>query len=55
VAGAREPFVDACAIEQFEARRASDRFSRALGNDAQLLLRPGECRLDIEPSLPAVF
>src|SRR5271167_2864682 len=55
MAGAGEPLVDARTIEQFEPCGSRDRRGRALGDDPQLLLRLGERRLDIEPSLPAVL
>jgi hypothetical protein len=53
--GACEPLVDPRAVEQFEAGGPRDRLRGARGDDAQLLLRLGERRLDIEPSLPAVL
>jgi hypothetical protein len=55
VAGTREPLVDARPVEQIEMSRMRDCIGRALRNYAELLLRLGESRLDIEPSLPAVF
>jgi len=55
MASTREPLVDPRAVEEFEMRGPPDRRRRALGDDPQLLLCLGECRLDIEPSLPAVF
>src|ERR1700719_2660094 len=55
VAGAGEPFVDAGPVEQVEMCGASDRLGCAAGDDGQFLLRLGERRFDIEPSLPAVF
>src|SRR5271167_5217178 len=55
VTGARETLVDAGAVEEFETGRPPDRRSRRIGDDAEFGLRLGQCRLDIEPSLPAVF
>ena len=55
VAGAGEALVDAGAVEEFEMRRPRDRLGRRLRDDAELGLRLGQCRLDIEPGLPAVF
>jgi len=55
VAGAREALVDARAVEQFKMRGVPNRCGRALGYDPQLLLRAGQRRLDVEPSLPAVL
>ena len=55
VAGAREAFVDARAIEQLQSGSPRDRLGRIVRNDAQLRLRPGERDLDVEPGLPAVL
>lgn len=55
VPGARKSLVDAGAVEEFEMRRPPDRLGRRVGDDAELGLRLGQCRLDIEPGLPAIF
>ena len=55
VAGAGEALVDARAVHQVELRRRGDRLGRLGGNDAELGLRVGQRRLDIEPGLPAVL
>jgi len=55
VAGAREPLVDALAVEEVEAGGAGDSLGRFLRDDAELGLRAGQRDLDIEPGLPAVF
>src|SRR6516164_6338087 len=55
VAGARETFVDSCSVEQFQACGTRDCIRSRLRNDAEFRLRLGKCRLDAEPSLPAVF
>src|SRR5207248_4920826 len=55
VAGAGETLVDTGAVEQVEPGGAHDRLGRFGRDDAELGLGAGQCRLDIEPGLPAVF
>jgi hypothetical protein len=55
VAGAREAFVDALAVEQFEACRARDRLGGLLRDDVELGLGARQRRLDIKPGLPTVL
>src|SRR5215471_11882129 len=55
VTRAREPLLDACAVEELQARRPRDRLGCCTGDDVELGLRFGERHLDVEPSLPARF
>ena len=55
VAGAGKALVDAGTVEQFEPGRARDRLRRPLGDDAEVLLRLSQRRLDLEPGLPAAL
>ena len=55
VAGARQAFVDARAIQEFKAPGTCDGVGRRGGNDRQLCLRLGQSHLDVEPGLPTAL
>ena len=55
VPGAGETLVEPGAVQQLVMRRLGDGLGRLLGDDAELGLRLGQRRLDIEPGLPAVL
>jgi len=55
VAGAREAFVDARPVHQFQPCLRGDRIGRVGGDDAEFGLGAGQRGLDVEPCLPSVL
>ena len=55
VAGAGEAFIDAGAIQQFQASGVGDRLGSLVRNDAKTRLGARQSDLDVEPRLPAIL